>query len=99
MADEPSMSNGELGRLIQSLREDMREDLGQLNLRLDKVVPVELYTSERDRMIERVTALETLREKDVEKMTATRRWMAGVVITVVIAVLPYLTTIVRGAAA
>ncbi|MGW3628189.1 hypothetical protein [Streptomyces sp. NPDC000880] len=97
MADEPS--NGELGRLIQSLREDWREDMGQLNQRLDKVVPMDVYTIEKATITERVTALETYREKDAERIVTTRRWMLGVVITVVIAVLPYLTTIVTGAAA
>lgn len=99
MADEPSMSNGELGRLIQALREDMREDMGQLNQRLDKVVPVDVYTIEKTTITERVTALETHREKDAEKMTATRRWMVGVVITVALALLPYLAAIVKGATA
>lgn len=99
MADEPSMSNGELGRLIQSLREDMREDLGQLNSRLDKVVQVDVYTIEKTTISERVTALETQREKDAERILATRRWMVGVVITVVVALLPYLAAIVTGAKA
>ncbi|WP_028814422.1 hypothetical protein [Streptomyces flavidovirens] len=99
MADEPSMSNGELGRLIQSLREDMREDLGQLNSRLDKVVQVEVYNIEKTTIAERVAALETQREKDAERILATRRWMIGVVITVVAVLLPYLTAIVTGAKA
>jgi hypothetical protein len=93
------MSNGELGRLIQSLREDMREDLGQLNSRLDKVVQVDIYTVEKTTITERVTALETQREKDAERILATRRWMVGVVITVVVALLPYLAAIVTGAKA
>ncbi|MFD9225360.1 hypothetical protein ACFWDI_36370 [Streptomyces sp. NPDC060064] len=97
MADEPS--NGELGRLIQALRDDWREDMGQLNQRLDKVVPMNVYTVERNQLMDRVVALETHREKDAERLVATRRWMLGVVITVVVAVLPYLATIVRGAAA
>lgn len=92
-------SNGELGRLIQSLREDWREDLGQLNQRLDKVVPVDVYTIEKTQIAERVTALETQREKDAERILATRRWMIGVVITVCLALLPYLTAIVTGASA
>ncbi|MET9506930.1 hypothetical protein ABZX62_00330 [Streptomyces flavidovirens] len=99
MADEPSMSNGELGRLIQSLREDMREDMGQLNARLDKVVTQDVYTIEKTTITERVTALETHREKDAERILATRRWMIGVVITVVVALLPYLAAIVTGAKA
>lgn len=93
------MSNGELGRLIQSLREDMREDMGQLNARLDKVVTQDVYTIEKTTITERVTALETHREKDAERILATRRWMIGVVITVVVALLPYLAAIVTGAKA
>lgn len=99
MADEPSMSNGELGRLIQALREDMREDMGQLNRRLDRVVTQDVYTIEKTTITDRVTALETQREKDAERIVATRRWMVGVVITVVVAVLPYLVAIVTGATA
>ena len=97
MADEPS--NGELGRLIQSLRDDIREDLGNVNGRLDRLVPVDVYTIEKTQITERVTALETQREKDAERIVATRRWMFGVVITVCIALLPYLTAIVTGARA
>ncbi|WP_405797340.1 hypothetical protein [Streptomyces sp. NBC_01506] len=97
MSDEPS--NGELGRLIQSLREDWREDLGQLNQRLDAVVPRDVYTIEKTQLADRVTALETQREKDAERLIATRRWMIGVVITVCLALLPYLAAIVTGASA
>lgn len=97
MADEPT--NGELGRLIESLRTDMREDMGLLNQRLDKVVPMDVYTIEKTTLSNRVAALEKSRETDADKLTATRRWMVGTVITVVVAVLPYLGTLVRGAGA
>lgn len=97
MADEPS--NGELGRLIQSLRDDMREDMGALNGRLDAVVPRDVYTIEKAQLDSRVTALEAHREKDADRLIATRRWMIGVVITVVVALLPYLAMTVKGAAA
>ncbi len=97
MADEPT--NGELGRLIESLRTDMREDMGQLNQRLDKVVPMDVYTIEKTQLGDRVTALETAREKDAERVTATRRWMIGTVVTVLVALLPYLNAMVKGAGA
>ncbi|MET7713650.1 hypothetical protein [Streptomyces sp. NPDC005407] len=97
MADEPS--NGELGRLIQAMRTDMREDMDLLNRRLDKVVPMDVYTIEKNGLSERVTALEVQRVKDAERLVATRRWMIATVITVVVAVLPYLASIVRGASA
>lgn len=97
MADEPT--NGELGRLIQSLRDDMREDLGHLNQRLDKVVPMDVYTIEKTQTHERLASLEKARETDADKLTATRRWMVGTVITVMVALLPYLGALVRGAGA
>lgn len=97
MADEPS--NGELGRLIQSLRDDMREDLGNLNGRLDSFVSQDVYTIEKTQLATRVTTLETKREQDADKLVGTRRWMIGVVITVVVALLPYLAMTVKGAGA
>jgi hypothetical protein len=97
VTDEPT--NGELSRLIQSLRDDWREDMQGLNQRLDKVVPMDVYTIEKTTLSDRLTALETQREKDAERIVATRRWMVGVVITVVVALLPYLATIVTGATA
>lgn len=97
MADEPS--NGELGRLIQSLRDDMREDLGTLNTRLDSFVSQDVYTIEKTQLGARVTTLETKREQDADRLVATRRWMIGVVITVVVALLPYLAMTVKGAGA
>lgn len=97
MTDEPT--NGELGRLIQSLRSEFREDLGQLNTRLDKVVPMDVYTIEKTAMTERITELEQQRKQDTERITATRRWIIGTVITVAAVLLPYLTTMVKGAAA
>ena len=95
--DEPT--NGELGRLIQALRADVREDLGLINQRLDKVVPLDVYTIEKTALADRVTALEQAREKDATRITATRRWVIGTVITVVAVLLPYLGAIVRGAGA
>jgi hypothetical protein len=97
VTDEPT--NGELGRLIQSLRTEFREDLGQLNTRLDKVVPLDVYTIEKTAMTERITAIEQGREKDTERITATRRWIIGTLVTVAAVLLPYLTTMVKGAAA
>ncbi|MFD6275848.1 hypothetical protein ACFWFI_09775 [Streptomyces sp. NPDC060209] len=97
MADEPS--NGELGRLIQALRDDVREDLGNLNGRLDTFVSQDVYTIEKTQLGARVTTLETKREQDADRLVATRRWMIGVVITVVVALLPYLAMTVKGAGA
>ncbi|MEU4169425.1 hypothetical protein AB0F46_21440 [Streptomyces sp. NPDC026665] len=97
MADDPT--NGELGRLIEALRSEIREDLGELNTRLNEVVPREPYTIEKQQMVKRLDDLEAARKEDAARVTATRRWMIGVVITVVAALLPYLGALVKGAGA
>jgi hypothetical protein len=97
VADEPT--NGELGRLIEALRSEMREDLGGLNQRLDRVVPLDVYTIEKQQMVKRLDDLEAARKEDAARVTATRRWMIGTVITVVAALLPYLGALVKGAGA
>ncbi|MDI3419895.1 hypothetical protein [Streptomyces luteolus] len=73
--------------------------MAQLNGRLDKVVPMDVYTVEKNQITARVDALEAAREKDADKVTNTRRWMLGTVLTVIIALLPYLTAMVKGAGA
>lgn len=94
--EEPS--NGELGRLIQSLRMEMREDLGQLTQRLDKAVHLDVYTIEKTALAERVAALEAQREKDAEKIVATRRWLIGAVIVPLVGVLlPVILMLTQGA--
>ncbi|MCZ4099835.1 hypothetical protein [Streptomyces sp. H39-C1] len=96
MPDEPSL--GELGRLIQALRADVRDDLAQLNTRLDQVVPLNVYTIEKGLLVDRVTALETARVKDAEKVSGLRRWLIGAVIVPLIGVLiPVLILLVQGA--
>lgn len=95
--DEPTL--GELGRLIQALRSDVRDDLGQINARLDRVVSTDVYAVEKAAQERRLAALEQAREADAHRITATRRWVIGTVITVVAALLPYLGVIVRGAGA
>lgn len=94
--DEPTL--GELGRLIQALRGDMRDDLAQLNSRLDKVVPMDVYTIQQQQMTDRVAALEAQREKDTERVTATRRWLIGAVILPLVGILlPTIIIFSRGA--
>lgn len=94
--DEPTL--GELGRLIQATRSDTRDDLAALSARLDKLVSVDVYTIEKSVVIERVTALETARAKDAEKVSALRRWLIGAVIVPLVGVLiPVIILLVQGA--
>ena len=102
MADEPSL--GELGRLIQALREDNREDFAEIRRRFDRVVPMDVYTVEKAKTTEDINDLKSevagirqQREKDAERVTQTRRWIiAAVIIPLIGLILPLLLSM-RGA--
>ncbi|MGY0065119.1 hypothetical protein ACWY4P_54025 (plasmid) [Streptomyces sp. LZ34] len=104
MADEPS--NGELGRLIQALRGDIRDDMAGINARLDRMVSLDVYAVEKAsvakdiaELVKAVEGLQTMRERDAERVTQTRRWMvASVIIPLVGIVLP-MVMVMRGAGA
>lgn len=64
MADEPSL--GELGRLIQLLRGDVREDMAAINARLDKLVSADVYAAEKEAMAKDISDL----GKDLERLAA-----------------------------
>ena len=64
MADEPSL--GELGRLIQLLRGDVREDMALINARLDKLVSADVYAAEKAAMAKDISDL----GKDLDQLAA-----------------------------
>lgn len=64
MTDEPSL--GELGRLIQALRGDVRDDMAQINQRLDRLVSMDVYTVEKAAIAKEITDL----TKAVEQLAA-----------------------------
>ncbi|WP_030186439.1 hypothetical protein, partial [Streptomyces capuensis] len=94
MADEPS--NGELGRLIQALRGDIRDDMAQINARLDRMVSLDVYAVEKAgltkdiaELAKAVEGLQALRAQDAERVPQPRRWLvASVIIPLVGIVLP-----------
>ena len=104
MAGEPSL--GELGRLIELMRGDIRDDMAGLNARLDRMVSLDVYAVEKAgiakdiaELTKAVEGLQALRAQDAERVTQTRRWMvASVIIPIVGIVLP-LVMVMRGAGA
>jgi len=104
MADEPSL--GELGRLIELMRGDIRDDLAGLNARLDRMVSQDVYGVEKAStarqladLAKAVEGLQALRQQDADRVTQTRRWLiASVIIPIVGIVLP-LIMVVKGAGA
>lgn len=85
MPDEPTL--GELGRRLDDRIGDVRDDIAGLGRRIDSKVARDVYQIERDALAARVTALEALRIRDADRLAATRRWLIGVVIVPLVAVL------------
>lgn len=98
MPDEPTL--GELQRRMDLAFTDLKEDLRDFNVRLDRKVDMEIYNLRHEALLARVNTLETLREKDAEKLVATRRWLIGAVIVPIVSVLlPVIIMLVQGGSA
>jgi hypothetical protein len=95
MADEPTL--GELQRSMEQRFIDLKEDLNEFRTRLDRKVDMEIYILRHEALMARVTTLETLREKDAERIIATRRWLIGAVVVPLISVLlPVIILLIQG---
>lgn len=86
MPDEP-ITLGELSRRVEDRLTDVRDDIKQLGERIDTKVSQEVYDLRHEALASRVTTLETLREKDAERIVATRRWLIGAVIVPLVGIL------------
>ena len=96
MSDEPTL--GELARRFEDRLADVRDDIKQLGQRMDGKVSQDVYDLRHEALSTRVGALETLREKDAERVAATRRWLIGAVIVPLVGVLlPVIIMLMRGA--
>jgi hypothetical protein len=96
MPDEPTP--GEMVRRLEDRLADVREDIQQLGRRMDEKVDQRIYDLRHEALGSRVTALETLREKDAERIVATRRWLIGAIVIPVIGILlPLILLLVQGA--
>ncbi|MEU4348318.1 hypothetical protein [Streptomyces sp. NPDC023838] len=96
MTDEPTL--GEIARRFEDRLADVREDIQQLGRRMDDKVDQRVYDLRHEALATRVTTLEALREKDAERIVATRRWLIGAVIVPVIGILlPVILLLTLGA--
>ncbi|MCX4993866.1 hypothetical protein [Streptomyces longwoodensis] len=96
MPDEPTL--GEVVRRFEDRFTDIRDDIQQLGRRMDEKVDQRIYDLRHEALASRVSTLETLREKDAEKLVATRRWLIGAVIVPLVGILlPVIILLTRGA--
>jgi hypothetical protein len=95
MSDEPTP--GEMVRRLEDRLADVRDDIQQLGRRMDEKVDQRIYDLRHEALTGRVSTLETLREKDTEKLIATRRWLIGAVVVPLIGILlPVIILLSRG---
>ncbi|MGW2520427.1 hypothetical protein ACWC09_26130 [Streptomyces sp. NPDC001617] len=112
MADEPT--NGELWRLIETMRSDVRDDMAQIHGHLGRLVSSEVYTVEKAALVKDIsdlektvqqlsdkhdrdmTAVQTQRAQDAEKLTNTRRWLVGAVISLLGILVPVILFMAGG---
>jgi hypothetical protein len=85
MADEPT--NGELWRLIETMRGDFRDDMAQIQANLGRLVSADVYAVEKAALAKDIAdiakdveAMQRQRQADAERVTQTRRWMVASVI-------------------
>jgi hypothetical protein len=94
--DDPTL--GELARRFEDRLVDVRDDIQQLGRRMDEKVDQRVYDLRHEALASRVSTLETLREKDAEKLVATRRWLIGAVIVPIVGILlPVILLLIQGA--
>jgi len=96
MSDEPTL--GEVVRRFEDRFADVRDDIAGLGRRIDSKVSQDVYDLRHEALASRVSTLETLREKDAEKLVATRRWLIGAVLVPLVGVLlPVVLLLIQGA--
>lgn len=97
-SDEPTL--GELGRRIDAGFAEVKEDFRVINTRLDGKVDAQVLALQQQAQDERhkalaeqVATISKAREDDAKRLQDTRRWLLGVVIVPLLAViLPLLIT-------
>jgi hypothetical protein len=93
--DEPTL--GEVVRRFEDRFTDVRDDIAQIGRRLDEKVDQRIYDLRHEALTQRVSTLETLREKDTEKLVATRRWLIGAVVVPLVGILlPVIILLTQG---
>jgi len=102
VADEPT--NGELWRLIETMRGDFRDDMAQIQVNLGRLVSADVYAVEKAAiakdiadLVKVVEGMQAQRQADADRITATRRWLlASVVIPILGLVLPVVLFLANG---
>lgn len=80
------MSDESIGREIRQLREDVKDDLGEIKARLTGLLSRELAQERHDGLVKRLDTLERDAEKQESERQATRKWAIGAIVFPLISV-------------
>lgn len=90
------ITNAELGRQIAAMRQDIHNDLAEINRRMDSFVLREVYAADQRRQEDRMTALEQSIQRADDRRAADRRLVIGAVVSAVLALVVQLVLSLRG---
>lgn len=74
------MADEAIGREIRQLREDLKDDLGEIKTRLGSLLPREVYEAKHTALVQRVETLERDAERAETERTTNRRWFIASVV-------------------
>ncbi len=81
---DAQITNAELARRLDDRFGLLRDDLHEINTKIEKLVPREVYDAQRQAAIERTTAL----EQRIAALETRSRWLIGsIIIPIVIVVI------------
>lgn len=69
-----------IGREIRQLRQDLKEDLGEIKSQLGALLPREVYEAKHSALVQRVETLERDVKAAESERTANRRWFIASVV-------------------
>lgn len=69
-----------IGREIRQLRQDLKEDLGDIKAQLGALLPREVYEAKHSALVNRVETLERDAKNAEAERTANRRWFIASVV-------------------
>lgn len=69
-----------IGREIRQLRQDLKEDLGDIKAQLGALLPREVYEAKHSALVQRVETLERDAKAAESERTTNRRWFIASVV-------------------
>lgn len=83
MTEQDDMTNGEIGRRLSEMSEQVRSGFSEINSRLDRYVLAEVHTISMDRLSERMAKIEAAVATDRADARNGTRWSVSTGVSVI----------------